>query len=223
MKTKIGLLCATLLAVAFSLRADPLITNTNAVDWGNADSGSILNTSYNDSGDPMDVLNLKLTVDSGYQLDFNTLDLFFGYSGGGTGDAPSPYLQVVDSDNNILSTSPTVPVTTEENAAYYFSGQSAAEAFRMEFAAPSTLSLDAGTYYLQIWDTGEQLSYVYGAAASITGVSVTDATYGLPPWTPAFELGGSLIEPAPEPSVVALMSLGGVGLVWINQKRRRNV
>lgn len=225
MKTKTGLFCAALLATAFSLRADPLITNTNTVDWNNADSGSILNTSYNFTGDPMDVLNLKLTVDSGYQLDFNTIDLFFGFSGGGLVDGapPSPYLQVVDSDNNILSTSPTVPVTTESDAAYSFSGQSAAEAFRMEFATPSTLSLDAGTYYLQIWDTGEQLNYVYGNAADITGVSVTDATYGVPSLTPAFELGGSLIEPTPEPSVAALMGLGGAGLVWFNHKRRRNV
>lgn len=56
---------------ASSLFAD--ISNTNSVTWNASLNG--INTSYNWTGNPMVALGLQVTVDAGYQFNFNSLGI----------------------------------------------------------------------------------------------------------------------------------------------------
>lgn len=216
MKINIPLLSSVWLALAAPLYAD--IANTNGVTWDG--SVNALNTSYNQTGAAFDALNLQVTVNPGYQFDFNSLNIFLGYSGAGSGGAPSPYLEIVDSLNNVVATTPTVPMTTALNGFYNITSYAAAVPYEMTFTPSSTVALDPGTYDFEIWDTGEQLNYmISGGAISTTEVNVTAG----PPYagnnaaTPALSMGDT-VGPVPEPSTVAL--LGMAGLVFIRRFRR---
>ena len=204
------------MAAALPLYAD--ISNTNSVTW---ESANVLNTGFNWTGNPQIALGLQVTVDTGYQFDFNSLGIFLGYSGGGTGGAPSPYLQIVDSLNDVLATTPAQLMTTPQDGFYYIGSRADANPYEMTFTPTSTVTLTSGTYDLQIWDTGEQLNFMdSGGAVSVAGVTVAESEpYFSGDLAPAFEMSNSL-QPAPEPSPLALTGLGAVALFLARLYRR---
>jgi hypothetical protein len=219
MKSKIIILGAVLSFAASSLFAD--ISNTNAVTWS---SGNVVNTSYNWTGNPYDALSLKVTVADGYQFDFNSLGIFLSYSGAGSGGPPSPYLQIVDSGNNVIATTPSVLMTTSSGGLFSINGRASANPFEITLTEASTVSLSSGTYDFQIWDTGEQLNFLFsGGAVSVPGIDVNMGTpYPGDFLTPAFEMSSFVEAPVPEPATYALMGLGALGVFLTRRARHSN-
>jgi hypothetical protein len=218
MKSKIIMLGAVLTFAASSLFAD--ISNTGAVTWS---GGNYVNTGYNWTGDPYDALSLQVTVDAGYQFDFNSLGIFLSYSGAGSGGPPSPYLQIVDSLSSVVATTPAVPMTAL-GSLYFVTSLSEAMPYELTFTPGSTVTLNPGTYDFQIWDTGEQLNFMFsGGAVSVPGIYVNMGTpYPGDFLTPAFEMSSYVVEPTPEPATCALMGLGALGVFLTRRARRSN-
>jgi len=216
MKKSTIILCAGLAAVARPLYAD--ISNTNSVVW-NGDINAV-NTGYNWTGSPNDALNLQVTVNSGYQFDFSSLQIFLGYSGAGTGGAPSPILKIVDALNNTVATASAGMLSTPVQGFYQINSYGEAQPYDVTLAPSAPIDLAAGIYTFEIWDTGEQLQYMAtGGAIQASGVSVTA---GIPEptgsMTPAIAIADVVVT-VPEPSLVALAGLGGFSLWWLRRRR----
>jgi hypothetical protein len=197
-KTNILLAFASLFIIAVPLHAD--ISNTNGYSFNG--STYMLNTGYGSS--PYDVLNLQVTVNAGYDFNFSILDIFLSSSGG----TPSPWLEILDSQNNILATSQPVTMNTATvQGLYYVNDYSTALAYDTTFNAP--VNLGPGTYTFEIWDGGNQLNFLWDGAVNTSGVNVAMVyPYGSST-TPALSMSGN-IAPVPEPSVLALAGLGGL-------------
>lgn len=217
-------LCSLIFAATTSLYAQVAISNTNNINWANPSSDVINVGPGGNTAAPYDALSLAITVGAGSQLNLDSISLYLSSSGGGSGNPASPYAAITDSSDDNLGTSPTAPQFTTPFAGLHYdvSSQADAAAYWETFTFSSPVSLTAGTYSLDIWDTGEQLNYFAAGAVDDSGVSITDGTpFDTPSYTPGFAINGDITFVAtPEPSTFAL-AVAGAGAMGLNILRRR--
>lgn len=208
-------------AATVSLQAQVVISNTNNVNWAGPQSDVVNLGPGGNTAAPYDALGLTITVDAGSQLNLDSISLYLSSSGGGSGNTASPYVAITDSSDDNLGTSPSVTLNTTFAGLHYdVTSYAEAAAYLTTFTLSSPVSLTAGTYNLNIWDTGEQLNYYTAGEVENSGVSITIETpFNTPGYTPAFNIAGSIVA-TPEPSTFALAAVGSVAMGIAVLRRR---
>lgn len=187
-----------------------LASNVPNTVWGGS---NIYNTDWGQTV-PTKRFETQLTVNPGSTFTFDRVSTYLGKSGG-VGGSVLPYLKVMDASSNVLATSPTVAINTPFNGFYDIDSLASVTPYLITFQLASQLNLNAGTYFISIWnDDGNQMQWHRS-----TSISTADITVQSNPSVVGPNAAPVLTISVPEPSALSLLAIGLGGLAILRRRR----